>query len=103
MGVSSLLEVAAKMAFSVRTLCKKMTETGMKMMYIVVLLYVSLAMYAQKVPFLPQPPVDSCVWHFPVKNYSSILSIWSCTLANKSQKCRFPALDGEMTLTLCPS
>ena len=30
----------------------------MKMMYIVVLLYVFLAMYARKVPFLPQPPVD---------------------------------------------
>jgi len=35
-----------------------MTETGMKMMQFVVLLYVLLAMYARKVPFLPQPPVD---------------------------------------------
>jgi len=31
----------------------------MKMMYIVVLLYVLLAMYARKVPFLPQPLVDN--------------------------------------------
>ena len=57
MGVSSLPVVGAKMAFSVGALWK-MTETGMKMMYIVVLLYVLLAMYARKVPFLPQPPVD---------------------------------------------
>ena len=31
----------------------KTTETGMKMMYIVVLLYVLLDMYARKVPFCP--------------------------------------------------
>jgi len=48
------------MAFGIfRAYTVKMTETAMKMMYIVViLLYVSLAMYAWKVPFLPQPPVD---------------------------------------------
>ena len=34
-----------------------MPETGIKMMYIVVLLYVLLAIYARKVLFLPQPPV----------------------------------------------
>ena len=58
------------------------------MMYVVVL-HVSLATYARKVPFLPQPPVDltqpnSCVWHFPIKNYLSIVLIWSSILANKS-------------------
>jgi len=55
-GVSSLPVVGAKIAFFVRAQCK-MTETGMEMMYIVVLLYVLLAMYPRKVSFLPQPPV----------------------------------------------
>jgi len=58
MGVSSLPVVGAKMAFSVGAQWQ-MIETGMKMMYIVVLLYVLLAMYARKVPFLPQPPVTA--------------------------------------------
>jgi len=43
-----------------------------------------------------------CVWHFPVKNYLSIVLIWSSILANKSQKCRFPALDGDITLIFSP-
>jgi len=35
-------------------------------------------------------------YDFPGINIPSIISTWSCTLASKSQKCRFPARDDNV-------